>query len=1540
MPSDLKTALQALKAALLGLRSTGENGFEGLLAEILNEVTKQDFRLANSGLQLGVDGETLTGADNLAFEGKLYSGSINKNEVLSKITSIIASPSPPDLWILCATVELNTQLLVQALPAAEKNGIATLILDWPKASVVPPLAVACGMAAERAAAFLAAQLKDKALAAGAKTALEVIAKDDAFAAASARIAAALALGSLGTPIALERNAQWLNKTFADPHAARMDLGQRLAPFAIWPLPTQPRDDLVASVQAALAGSHDHKIVALLGNEGVGKSWVIAQAWKAAATTSLLIIVPAIDVQRESLTDFDGFVIQRIIAQTQDRADDYTKTRWSNRLHRWRDLPPPEHPRLVLCIDGLNQHSSFDWARWLDGAASKLRAIGGQLVVTDRTAHFNAHLSNVIETTVEPLTVPEWTNEELSIILAEKNVEFASLHRQVLAILRNPRVLGIAFDLLERQSITSFDELSIGRLMFEHIRTGERDGHGPETAAEFSRRLSHHAKEIIDRAQTQRLADQLVFQIGGQKQFELESGLLAVTSERYFRTLGDDETLYQITDDGLLYALGLSIIDRLATARRAGDDLTDTLARLLEPIAALDRTAEAVFNATLIASLDERRAPEISAALQASYVQLQNVSDDTFTTFAAVLRTRPDATIQAIELIAALPGHVARSEWLVHAMRDARTDPGAWASISVALKRWLSLYSLAPELRVYHRRTDDPQKYEADLAASRQRIDEIMASQPKAEQVFLRENMRRDDSADPAKLSNVALEILAGMPLADFARSFVARAYADALNSGMRRVDAGFYALVRFNEKDWSATRKAILSEASFLHQADTSKAGKWALVYLLRSVATIEDALQERTLIEELTADSENFGRWRLVEKHCATDPCDPGSEEPENIGPTAEKFAQLEPGSLSAAEGMTKDDRFLDKALPGLARFKPDAALGTIRRLAQNTAQRTGRPLSRLLVELEAHSAALDAENVATVLAVATEQAGDRDDNEQRNAWIASQYAFLLAFPHLSGDEQLEALRNLPAGNAPMLKLVEVMKPASSAAIEAALEAALAGDRDQKLAMLCFAARPGNTLSPKTVDISGALMNDADAVVRGQAIALAIQLDDATLLQRIVDSGWTADGLDPKERGFEEWYGSRAIIRAAKHGLISVKDAIARINVIAFGLAACELGADAEPWITVRLSIALERTIGAEIGSQAPHAEREIPLRQSVYPPVLTLAHQTKGQEDSLAAQIHRANESLEEFQRRQREAWEVFQRFEAELTEKQARLIVDDVGKHALAAAVSLSPGWGIDTANRLLGAPANKLYRVSNFGLRLARELSAPEPALAKRLVERMSGHDGAVNIVYGPASVPLEAFCVWGAADNPTWDALRAGRLDAAASDHELSIEVLAALLCDKSGFIERYARQKLARPEPAAIARGLMVLGFGEPSEFASGTIAQYEAFEGFLGNAAEKARYAYEREVWSRHWYRLMTEANSPTEFWRWSVLLRKIVDGRFMVWGAQDDMRAVPASLFEASLDPEIDNRIGRWKSHREGNLLGDRAPPRVFLPGAKSNP
>src|SRR3546814_848753 len=53
---DSNAALRRLKAALLALPESGENGFEGLIATLLGSVTQVSFRLATSGTQDGQDG--------------------------------------------------------------------------------------------------------------------------------------------------------------------------------------------------------------------------------------------------------------------------------------------------------------------------------------------------------------------------------------------------------------------------------------------------------------------------------------------------------------------------------------------------------------------------------------------------------------------------------------------------------------------------------------------------------------------------------------------------------------------------------------------------------------------------------------------------------------------------------------------------------------------------------------------------------------------------------------------------------------------------------------------------------------------------------------------------------------------------------------------------------------------------------------------------------------------------------------------------------------------------------------------------------------------------------------------------------------------------------------------------------------------------------------------------------------------------------------------------------------------------------------------
>jgi hypothetical protein len=77
---DLRTTVRKLKP-------TGPDGFEGLMAAVLTDLTKRTFALASSGSQRGKDGQSaLDGA--IAFEGKLYEDAVAKDQILAKIAEI------------------------------------------------------------------------------------------------------------------------------------------------------------------------------------------------------------------------------------------------------------------------------------------------------------------------------------------------------------------------------------------------------------------------------------------------------------------------------------------------------------------------------------------------------------------------------------------------------------------------------------------------------------------------------------------------------------------------------------------------------------------------------------------------------------------------------------------------------------------------------------------------------------------------------------------------------------------------------------------------------------------------------------------------------------------------------------------------------------------------------------------------------------------------------------------------------------------------------------------------------------------------------------------------------------------------------------------------------------------------------------------------------------------------------------------------------------------------------------------------------------
>ena len=1529
--------LDDIKAAVLELPATGPNGFEGLLAAVLEQIAGQPFRLARSGLQAGRDGDTLDQGAHLSFECKLYTGSLSSTDVQAKITQLLGSANPPDVWAFAATAEAGSQLVATIRTAATRSGLGILVLDWPETSAFPPLAVALGLAMETTISFLASNGVTSSIVDRAKAALESLRAEGDFSVQAQPIVLEVRASSLGMANATAANAEWLTDKFSDRAKARAAFGQALSPQADLPLPLRSREGLSGPIKSHLLGTPAKSVLAVVGGEGHGKSWLVAEAWLALDNRPLMVVVPAADmIAVAAYGEFRPFLIKHIIRQSSELEDDRVGKRWERRLKAWAEQPPPEQPRFNLWIDGLNEQPAFEWRRWLDDVATQVTQLGGVLVITVREAFFNERISRSLNVPITRVNVPVWTAAELNDLLMSQGVDPQQVAAPVLEQLRNPRILGIASRLLSNAQIQSFTELSTGRLLYEHIRASAVDGTVAETPEVFGGRLAAHARQVIDRMRSQEHDDALVFdQHDATGTHVLTASTLANTADLFFSALPGEPRLYTLPDGALGLALGLAILEALRRAERNGRNVEETLNELLEPIAALDRTADAVHAALLVASFDDQLSLAIKAALIIGFTALQNVDDAYYRPFVGIVRAAPEAALIANEQLLVTERSAPNHFWITNALREARNDRRCAPVIDSYVRRWLSTYSLDPRLGVITRVRDEGQEaYDAKVAEQEEKLLVRRSNLTQTEVQYLERRLVRNDDGNPGNLQVEACEILAGARLAPFASEIVACAFSHALNSSYRDAYNELISLVRFNKSDWSETRDALLEAARFLAIENASKTANWAHVHVLRALSRIEDAELAERLVEELTADREKFGPWRRVENYSASDPCDPNSAESENVADAARAYEEIPVAELTKSRSMGMADHDFKDARPAMARFRPQVALTKLREYALSTVGREARLRQIAVCSLEPFASGLNQQTVTQLLSLAAELSAPSNPQSQasRYSWVTTQYAIQITFPHLSGDEQVDFLTALRSPGSPLVKFADVLKPTSPDKLARLLARALeSNEANNRLIALSVARASGTPLNDASRASIVSLLDDDHSPVRAVAMDVIAHADDPLLFKAFAAKAWSAASLNPSEQSYERWYGSLAKIEAAKGGFCSTDGLFDHIIPALFGFAAERLGQAVEGEIAARIHAAATRALQVEIPYSPPRATQRASENKTPRFGFLDVVEPEGA--GGLEAFVERANETDEQFDARHKSYRESFRQFESSVSAQDARLIIEDVGDSAISALLNAEPVVALDIARKLLAADRRQAYRLTNFGLRLAKGVSVTHPNLARELFDRFASETGVITYTFGASSIPLAALSVWEAAEGPELDALRRRRLDQASSDHEIAQEVVAALMAGKPEFLEDYARAKLQSPIPADNARGIMVLGFGQPSPYADEILSGSAASEGLLGNAHRAARYAYERNIWARTWFDRMLCAETAEDFWANSVLLLKIVDGRFDLWVWEAPPLESIAASFLPSIADALRRRTNSWKTHRDKTLYGDKMPAAIFL-------
>lgn len=1323
-------------------------------------------------------------------------------------------------------------------------------------------------------------------------------------------------------MACNANAEWLLSAFSSRSKAKTRFGQPLSPAEIAAsVNPMSRTALTERLETLLVESPLGGVVALTGDEGNGKSWLVAQAWLSRPVKPLTLFLSAEDVG-EQIADPLTLIARKLCVQTDRQGSERHLAFWSAQLGAWRAQRHGPAQGFLVVLDGLNQRPRTEWARLIDQLSEELERIGGKLILTSRKRYFDGMIKPRLVSPCCELAVPEWTPSERDALLTARGMPGGQLHERVAASLCNPRLLGIALTLFDSARLQAMEELSIPLLLFEHLRTSQRDSY-VQSAEHFKRNLQDHAKEVLERLNAQQRDDLNVF----------DGGLDAVVEGRFFIPLADDLTRYTVREEGLGLALGLAILDALHTARRNGHDLNEALAVLAEPIAALDQTSEAILAALTVACMSEENSTEIGVAILMGFAGLQNLGDDTFGAIAALARTRPLVFLEVARTLALEGGRAVNFDWIELALHQAKADKLAWQTIASAIEGWLAHVTLDIEKHVF------PFGKSADEVTQRrvELQDELEAKLARlsTEERDIFDALERTTAQDVSVLGKVALKLLAGMPLAQFAQAFVRWNFARSLNSSHEAPLKEFRQLIRFNGVDWQATRAALLLSCQMLRNGPPSRVGRWALVSLLQATGHPDDARHAQELVDVLRAGQAELAGWRRIENYCSTDPCDPNNAEPDNVARTAEEYAAIDVTSLYLRMSMDTLDYFFSDARPAVTRYYTDTAIERHRACVDDILRRSGLPLRQGVVGLLAHSALITHEQAQRFVRRVCGSEADIDAlrslGDEANIW--AQFQLQLAFPALEAQAQLDALIQARFGNRLSLNLIEMIKPLDAQAFEASLAHAIAAQDDEaQFTVLLFAPSVNQPLSPATRGNLPDLLRSQSTLVRAQTLRMIARSGDTEALRIVVQSGWSTARLSADEK-HERWFGSKVLLEAAVQCVAPWETLVVSMDYQHLGRLSRRLGGDAARHVAgvvdelLRCSLELPIEVGIleiEVMQQPDAAPQPqyFRLRERELPPA------------DLNETLHRAFEPEDRFNERQRNLHAAFDAMLASLTRIGADRLLDQFCMEDFAAIAAADNTLANRWCALLLDQPDGaRLGTVRNIGLLLACTIAARDPVRAVRLFEKFEPITPLVRVVFGHAAIELGAMTVWSTTDHPELNALRVRRLDCAVDNDALAREVWAALWNGKSTQLTRYIDTRLASAWPVAQARAILVAGLMEQNQHSNSVLARFAGVPGLLGETQRVAREAYDRHTWTVHWLTVMRAAPSVEVFWRAAVLFLVVADGRVEALRLAQEAAQPSFRLHWHGIERQLQNHFDKLRKKWKKHLLAEETPWPPFL-------
>ena len=675
-------------------------------------------------------------------------------------------------------------------------------------------------------------------------ALELIRRDTEFEGMRSQILDRLMQADIGYESARLASERWMVEAQDSLENAKSRLGGHHN-LLISDYGVIPRTAINSQLDEWYASGHG--VAALIGDEGMGKSWASLgwfNALKSSETGAPLTVF--LSAKTIDTSDVKSTIANALAAQTRLPSVAF----WKKRLALWERSSGGVD--ILFLVDGLNENFKFtEWADWLQPLFES--NLGGmyRVIFSCWPNWWNGSLARLVNLTPEPkeISVGRFNDLELNALLAAMNVKLSDFASGVLELMRVPRLSSLVAK--HREKLQKSGDVTAERVIYEDWKDrlelrGPKTGLTDPEMKTFVASLGKKLKKDIDQAVTRKDIIESLSEESGKDSLELQPAVTELTSGAWLMP-GDSPNTFRVAAERIPFVLGATLMS-LIRKETEGAVIEAIISDFLDPLKSHSVGAAILRAATTIALIESDTSPEIRKTLLSMWLDEQNFRDGDFEAFWRLAGLDSDLFFNLAEALwLAGSGGSFIDEILIKTFANAGESHDFEKDLKERLTKWLATAWPDPRVGAVLGKVDQTQQDSMQRAAKTRTYHTEWVSSETAKSFT---SITLDDNDGWSWLSHRALAVLSYLKRAPFVCVLAAWAISRAIMQCARHEKEVAW-ILRLNSVDASETCEAMGGVIERL-KGENDRICDQAAVYLGDAMSHVERAITSLTLDGDL----------------------------------------------------------------------------------------------------------------------------------------------------------------------------------------------------------------------------------------------------------------------------------------------------------------------------------------------------------------------------------------------------------------------------------------------------------------------------------------------------------------------------------------------------------------------------------------------------------------------------------------------------------------------------------------------------------------